>query len=547
MFYKKPLTAICFLLLIALKPLAQVSLQTGSAVFSLPMFNWQDDKSRLNSVVAIDYNSGNGLKVNDIASNVGQGWNLVAGGVITRMQVGEPDDQPAYSGIYPQYGNGSDQDITKYPAGFLYHSHDPADGCPNTLTTYPTYGGKNVLYSQKNLTAEDRQLDYFSFQFNGKSGMFILDTTGGNHGIPLGDTKLKISFQYDNNLKTSGIRTTITSFAITDVDGLIYKFTYRGLTKLLTSLFSNKDGSKKATQPTIKNNNVYCQSGFDLGPSNGSGATPWVNQYMAYPYIISNWYLSEIDDPFLSRKIIFHYHQLNLSVAAGQDISYNKSLNNYIVISYKKSVTTTMEIDSINYPDSSVVRFGYASSQRFDYPGESALSNISILYHGRYLSQYQLGTTYFILNRYGTPTTAYQKSVSRLCLKSIKKIGVDLKEDSPPYIFDYYTSTGSNSADDFVPPPLFYDKDIWGYYNGNNNIASNSPITGTTIPVTLTAAIPYDVGFFGLKGLCFQNDNVTGTYYNAKSGYAQNGLLKEIIYPTGGASLINMRKTLDLY
>src|SRR5690349_2614696 len=73
----------------------QVNLQTGSATFSLPMFNWQEDKSRLSSIVALNYSSGNGLRVNDVASNVGQGWNLLAGGVITRIQAGEPDDQRA--------------------------------------------------------------------------------------------------------------------------------------------------------------------------------------------------------------------------------------------------------------------------------------------------------------------------------------------------------------------------------------------------------------------------------------------------------------------
>src|SRR4051812_2398680 len=89
---------------------AQVNLQTGSAVFSIPMFDWKDDKSRLFSSVALSYNSGNGLKANDVASNVGQGWNLAAGGVITRMQAGEPDDQPAYAGAYPSRGT---QDLTK--------------------------------------------------------------------------------------------------------------------------------------------------------------------------------------------------------------------------------------------------------------------------------------------------------------------------------------------------------------------------------------------------------------------------------------------------
>src|SRR5258705_7808316 len=117
-------------------PRAQVNLQTGSATFSLPMFNWQDDKSRLNGIVALSYNSGNGLKVNDVASNVGQGWNMVAGGVITRMQVGEPDDQ------YPR--NVSDN--SKYPAGILFAPFSSTKGCPNALTKYPLYKKKNQLY-----------------------------------------------------------------------------------------------------------------------------------------------------------------------------------------------------------------------------------------------------------------------------------------------------------------------------------------------------------------------------------------------------------------
>jgi len=508
--------------------LAQVNLQTGSAVFSIPMFDWKDDKSRLVSTVALSYNSGNGLRVNDIASNVGQGWNLVAGGVITRIQVGEPDDQPAFAGQYPSWGW---KDRTKYPAGYLYApSTAPMEnGCPTALASYPTFGSRNVLYAQRNEIGQDRQLDRFAFQFNGKSGVFVIDTSGGWHGLPLGDTKMKISLQLDPTMTSQGIRTTITSFTITDVDGLIYKFTQHGLTKLLKGVFSNADGSKIANQPKIGNGGVYCQSAFDTGPT----ASPWYNADVANPFIISNWYLSEVDDPFLSRKILFSYVTRNLSNFAGTDITFNKSLDNYVVVSYKKSVTTTQEISSITYPDGHVVNFNYAAASRFDYPGQKAISSVSITYNGRYLSQYLLNTTYFIRNRYGTPTNSFQIANARLCLRSVKKIGVDLKEDSPPYQFDY--NTGSSAVDDFVPPNFCYAKDIWGYYNGNNSIASNSPLTGATIPVSLNATIPTTLGFYALKGLCFQNDNVTGTYYNAKDGYAKNGLLKQVIYPTGGS------------
>ena len=421
---KKLLVATFLFLFVFTRVFAQVSLQTGSAVFSLPMFNWQDDKSRLTSAVGISYNSGNGLKVNDIASNVGQGWNLVAGGVITRMQAGEPDDQPAFAGANSQ----NDQDVTKYPAGILYGTVPVENGCPGALTQYPVYGSQNTLYAQHNSIAQDKQRDYFAFQFNGKSGMFVIDTTGGWHGVMLGDSKMKVSIALDNTMAVSmGIRTTITSFTITDVDGLIYKFTLHGLTKILTVNASSADGTKLATQPTIHSAGKYCQSAFDFGPN----AAPWHNNNLANPYIISNWYLSEVDDPFTSRKITFAYNSLNLNNSAGVDISYINSSDNYIYISYKKSITTTLEVASITYPDGHLVNFNYANTSRFDYPGEKALSSVAISYNGRYLSQYMLNSTYFILNRYGNPTTPFERSVARLCLKSVSKIGVDLKEDSP--------------------------------------------------------------------------------------------------------------------
>ncbi len=512
--------------LLYLPGMSQVTLQTGSAVFSLPMFNWQDDKSRLTSVVALSYNSGNGLKVNDVASNEGQGWNLIAGGVITRMQIGEPDDQIAYPASEGT-GTPSDQDLTKYPAGYLYGDQAPAVGCNTALTTYPTYGAKNVLYKRQNSVAQDRQPDYFAFQFNGKSGQFLVSQVGGDHGVLIGDSKIKITFQRDPTMTSQGIRTTITSFTIQDVDGLIYKFTQHGLTKLLNSTYSNVDGTQPAVQPKIGDIKVFFQSAFDQGPSAPVGGQ-WKNSYMANPFIISSWYLTEIDDPLVSRKILFTYNTLNLNNSAGIDIAYNSGSNRFITISYKKSITTTLEPASIVYPDGHQVNFNYGTTQRIDFPGEYPMTSVNITYQGRYLSQYQLNTSYLILDRYGNPTSAYEKNAARLYLRSVKKIGVDLKEDTPPYIFDYYK--GSGVGDDFVPPPFFYAKDVWGYYNGNNSVG----YSGAAIDLTTVNA--YNLPFDQLRGLCFQNQSITtGISYNAKPGFAQNGLLKSIIYPTGGS------------
>ncbi len=489
----------------------QVNLQTGSAIFSLPLFDWKDHKSSLNAMIALNYNSGNGLKTNEVASNMGQGWSLIAGGMITRMQVGEPDDQKERSGNL--------EDINKYPNGYLYASAPAYQGAPTAVTKYPLYPHRNQLYKPHNSVTEDRQLDYFTFQFNGKSGMFVLnapsaptyDGPSGDVGIPLGDTKLKITFQRDETLLNQGIRTTITSFIIQDVDGLLYKFSNKSLSKVLDVSYCDRSLSYVQTQPNFKEGKIYYQSSFET-------RNEW---------IIDGWFLSEVRDPFTSRVVTFSYGSPRMSANyAGADFSYNES-SKYAIITHKKSVIQCPELSQIIFPDGHSAQFTYAKD-RVDLPGMRALTSIDIKYtfefKTRTISRYLLNTSYFILNRYGTPVTAFQKSVARLCLRSIKKIGVDLKEDSPPYQFDYYT--GSDLPDDIVPPPYSYKKDIWGFYNGDNSVDYNYSLLNTSI-----STLDYD----DVRGLCFLRYNQGGTLLlNPKHGYAKNGLLKQIIYPTGG-------------
>jgi YD repeat-containing protein len=512
----KRLTLLIVIIFAATHLQAQVNLQTGSATFSLPMFSWQDDKSRLNGVVALSYNSGNGLRVSDVASNVGQGWSLIAGGQITRMQAGEPDDQVAYN------GNGSDADIRKYPSGILYATVPAANGCPDALTKYPIYGWKNQLYAQHNVIAEDKQLDYFSFQFNGKAGMFVLDPTNIGVAKPLGDTKMKITFQQDANLVNLGIRTIITSFTIQDVDGLIYKFTKHSVAKVLHMAYCDEGFNYKQEVPKFRNDKVYYQSAFDEPITHN-------------PWIIGGWYLTEIEDALTNRKILINYDITSVTEnTAGEDVSYNKTgktntpnqTKDYGIVTHKISKAKTPEITSIVYPDGHIVTFNYGKP-RFDFIGSSAMASVDVAYQGRYLSKYDLATSYFILNRYGTPVTDFQKKVARLCLLSVKKTGVDLKEDTPPYIFNYYTGS-SNGNDDFVPPPFSYAKDIWGFYNGNNTTGFWGEIIAPHTPIV------HIKGYNRIRGLCYLREGVTGVHLNAKPGYAKNGLLKQIIYPTGG-------------
>ncbi len=496
--------AITVLFAVVMKSQAQVSLQTGGATFSLPIFNWQDDKSKLTGIIALNYGSGNGLRVSEVASNVGQGWNLLSGGMITRMQVGQPDDQVANPGI-------GDDDVRKYPPGILYATVPVSQGCPIGLTKYPIYGDKNQVYAQHNAVAEDKELDYFSFQFNGKSGMFVLDPTNVGTAHSLGDTRIKITFQQDGDLQSQGIRTKITSFIIQDEDGVKYKFAKHGLTKILQSNYCDEKLIQAHNQPKFKDAHVYHQAGFD-------------NATFTNPYVIGSWYLSEIEDPLTFRKVLFNYHMRNIDSRAGEDVMHNRD-KNYTIIYHKRSVTKTPVISSIIYPDGHAANFNYGDD-RIDLIGEKSVSSIDVTYNGRYLSRHELKLSYVILNRYGHPVSDYEKSCARLFLTSVKKIGPDLTEDSPPYIFDY--NLGSNTQYDFVPPPFFYAKDIWGYYNGNNSKSwhgDNILLTKKTINQLTNGE---------LLGLCFLRNGSSEVQLNAKTGYAKNGLLRQIIFPTGG-------------
>ena len=509
---KRNLAYLCLFFSFFNGAVGQVSLQTGGANFSLPMFNWQDDKSRLVTSIGLTYNSGNGLRVNDVASNVGQGWNMLAGGVITRMQVGQPDDQ------YPS-GTDNEYDVTRYPAGYLYATQDPKLGCPKALTKYPIFGDENRLYSQHNLLAEDKELDYFSFQFNGRAGMFVLDkprtasASGDRYGVSLGDNRIEITFHEDVSQLFQNIRTTISSFTIKDVDGLIYRFSKLGLARVLRRSYCNAYQIEEEKQPDFHDLNVYHEKDFDNG-------------VVTRPNIVSSWHLTEIEDPFTHRKVQFNYVDRYINSYAGADFSYNASLRRYAIVSYKYSISTSPVISSIAYPDGHQVLFNYGAD-RADLMGDKVLASVDIKYQSRYISKYQLNTTYFLKNRYGTPVEEYQRKQARLCLKSVKKIGIDLKDDSPPYIFDYYL--GSSAADDYVPAPFSYRKDVWGYYNGNNSVDNE----GNVIPGDLEVA---QLSMAQVLGLCFINNSVpnNGLYLNPKQNYAKNGLLKQIIYPTGG-------------
>ena len=526
-----------FILLIALtiSLKAQVNLQSGSAIFDIPIYSFQDNKSRLNIPVSLSYNGGMGLRVDEVPTDVGQGWGLIAGGKIVRVQIGEPDDQ------FPLGGEGENESTftsNKYPAGYLYTSENPYIGAPKNYSKYPVFSKQDTKYANHNSLNADREADNFILNINGINAKFLLQkhtfnrVTGIGEGVFIGNSLMKIKFftvtSPTQNIAEAGItskaRTTIYKFELTDENGLIYifeKMAYNRILRLSPSdrRFANRLGYPKK----YKKREVYHETFFP-------------DETIENPFIVSEWHLTSIKDGLLhdqTRSVELEYEYRYLNQTIGFDYTVQNTKKDYGKVVAKKAVVLTPVLKQISCPNKYNCNIEYGE-QRFDVQGANRLKQITITYNNRIIQRHELNHTYVIYTRYGTPVTNEQKLASRLYLIGIKKFTADLKDIEKPYTFDYYLGGSSNV--DFVPPPFFASKDIWGFYDGCLTITGGATNVGPDFKAYCVNGSRGDIStefpsFDEIKRLSYKDAGLI----RVKEGYAKNGLLKFIHYPTGAS------------
>ena len=517
----------CFTAFINTK--GQVNLQTGSANYDIPIFSHADSKSGLSAGISLSYSSRSGLNVSDKASNVGQGWNLVAGGFVARKQNGDPDDQNS-TGLFPvmPYGNsrGFNNDIAVYdmdyqsinwsgdiysrnyvdnyfPNGFIYSEFGlemqemNAGGnaytqAPRELAFLPRFrANMDKKWKLSRRALADRQQDVFVFNCNNLTGEFVI----GKDGNPLliGDSKIIIT-KTTNDLTGQNIRTRITEFAIKDISGILYKFGAYELSEIMKPVEISSEGPDSfrkivtGSEPTGK-------------------------------YVIQRWLLTEIENPVTHEKIIFEYENYTVDFIAEKTPSYQKILGQSfesVQIYEQRSKGQLKRLKNIIFPDGHKVILEYASQPpRVDIPGELPPTQIKIQYNNEDLTLYNLTYGYFVkkdVRGYSENISESEKRFARLCLKEVQKLGNGINE--PSYKFSYYTGSESADPKDIVPPFDCMAQDHWGFYNkagiiDNDNV---SPSKET------------------LKDLI-----VNSTINRAPaSGTAKFGLLKSVENPLGG-------------
>jgi hypothetical protein len=465
---------------------SQVNVQAGSAQFDIPVFNFSDGKSGLSHQVSISYSSGSGLKINDLPSGVGQGWQLLCGGSVVRKQNGEPDDQNstnafpvvAYNNTrvfnqeiavwndnYQSFNAPGDcysRDYVEnyYPNGYLY-SEFPLDitenyplrsAAPRELGFLPRFKDnmdKRYKLSKRALT--DRQQDIFIFSINGISGEFVIGKDGTI--VTLADSKLKIE-KFESNMTASNIRTRINSFKITDDNGMIYTFGAMSLSEVLNPKEISNTGGDFS---------------FSTSGNDASGK-----------YTVDQWGITSIKNPFTNEEIIFNYAQIDIDYIGQRLPSFqfmehdNKENVNLHEIRIKGKLK---KIQSIIFPNGHSVEINY-NGFRQDVSNDPRIADIQIKYNNSLVNKFVLNHSYLFkkeVRGFSEIFAETDKRFLRLSLTSVQRQAPDGTIE-PPYEFTYNTGIESAEPTDIVPPTDSYSQDHWGYYSKISIADINQPI-----------------------------------------------------------------------
>jgi YD repeat-containing protein len=176
-----------------------VGQSTGIPQVGVPIYQYANKNSGLSLNVALSYHAG-GVRVDEVASNVGLGWALSAGGAVSRVLRGLPDE---------------------WSVGFWHSPYFTATDGNDQAKDRPFLRATNGLV--------DLEADIFSYTFNGRSGKF----TYGRNGqlLLLDDNKLRIENTVAAAPASAGGREFIASFTILDEQGTRYVFDATELTK----------------------------------------------------------------------------------------------------------------------------------------------------------------------------------------------------------------------------------------------------------------------------------------------------------------------------
>lgn len=503
---------------------------TGVPSISVPLYTIKSGEIEL--PISLSYHA-SGIRVSQEASNVGLGWALNAGGVISRSVNGLDDLKP----------------ITGYTT---------VSDLPSTSTDVVVFGDNCEYcnaYREINEGARDGKPDIMYYNFLGESGKMIFDKRqGGNNkikGIPLKQTNT--TFVYDADK---------IEWEVTDGNGWKYYFNVKEVSR-------GYSASENGGISSYLVDDVVREDRF-------SRLDPNVN----FDEYVSAWYINKIITP-KGETITFEYNDAAGCRSISQLSFYEqesyfgdplfKSSEYYNVwygtfnekkynIGVSMSSASDINLKKIKFKNGYI---DFTTSDREDQRQNNHFGNIApksqklnsfevFNLNGESIKKVVFDYSYFN----GNVTGKNKENYWRLKLNSLQESFYDKVSNTykknPPYTFTY------NSM--ILPAKTSASTDHWGYYNGFDNdhlqyyrdVSSSlyrynssdydyirNPIVigddnAPEYKISHTSFLPFQMEC-GPASSSTWYPFLNGAYREPNEINAQAGILNKINYPTGGA------------
>lgn len=381
-----------------------ISLYTGVPDITIPI--WTLQERDLSVDVSLSYH-GSGIKVDEIASWVGLGWSLNAGGVITRTVRGQAEHLISDGTLRPVRA-----DIDFYSG--------PTD-----------YASRNAFAQDQELQAAangslDTEPDVYFFNFMGRSGKFVFDKNG--QAVLYKQEGLGIKLQYVN--------TDSFDIIITAEDGTIYEFS-----RYETTFF-----------PSLSQVHITAWYLSKIKSPRGSEIT---FEYQGLPSVRHNiressYYQLELQSATPTEIVPSIGPAVDMTVS---EIAIKKIITDDGWIEFKPGTQPRQDYESPSYSLDSIIvhRSDGSVHRKFKLNTTYFEANNADKYDG--IQPEDFGHLNY-----------------RLRLDSVQEFGPDNMPAKPAYSFEYWGDNDPATDDVYtLPYRLSPNQDHWGYFNNANN------------------------------------------------------------------------------
>ncbi len=449
-----------------------VSYYTGVPSTSIPIYTVQEGP--LSLPISLDYHS-NGIKVAETASWVGLGWNLSAGGMISRTVLSHPDEV----GATGYWTNGKNLNMS-----------------PAELTDIAFPDSAN----QVNKNDWDTEPDIFHFSVPGYSGKFYFDKDNNCQFVPKQDMKLTRSGLFNG-------------FTLTVPDGTKYYFgTADGSTITKETTLGSFGSDYPIAWPLVRVETYDGKFAINLiyYDQNYRYAGPASCSYTRLECLNADGSIGGYVEEECSTDLEINGVQAHRTNVWGKRLT--RISTSTATVDFN-AIYTRLDLELNNLANNT-------DSTKF----AKRLDNITVT-SGSHCSRFEFSYDYF--QDFSSSSVSNLPESRRLKLLSLKERSCDNSiTDIPFYTFTYEgtnntgTINGVSVTRQFLPWRLSKAIDHWGYYNGADN--NNYSINKANAPLTQV------LGW----------DNAVTSYGNANRETSETpmlkGVLKEVAYPTGG-------------